>query len=120
MDTTMQGKELFEAHAAEWASDRGVDSPAGAPLEIAVAIGKRQIISDLRGGIVPHNVKSFSELHDHVDANYYGDAFDWPTMAADADDDDYQIAHSQFWNTVQSRLNDWITSGEMVQAFRNG
>jgi hypothetical protein len=31
-----------------------------------------EIITDMRNKIVPSTVRSFSELHDHVDANMYG------------------------------------------------
>lgn len=33
---------------------------------------KREILDDVRAGVVPKNIKSFSELHDYVDANCYG------------------------------------------------
>ena len=34
---------------------------------------KREIESDIAAGVIPANVATFSELHDHVDANEYGD-----------------------------------------------
>lgn len=33
---------------------------------------KAEILEDMEAGLVPTNVKSFSELHDHRDANCYG------------------------------------------------
>lgn len=33
---------------------------------------KSEILEDMEAGLVPTNVKSFSELHDHRDANCYG------------------------------------------------
>lgn len=33
---------------------------------------KTEIVEDMGSGRVPHSVRSFSELHDFVDANCYG------------------------------------------------
>jgi hypothetical protein len=42
----------------------------------AVARAKREILEDIECGLVPSGVASFSELHDFVDANWYGGAFE--------------------------------------------
>ena len=41
-------------------------------LDALVSIMKREILLDISDLRVPHNVASFSELHDYVDANCYG------------------------------------------------
>lgn len=45
-------------------------------MEISVAATvermKAEILADMEEGIVPEDVASFSDLHDHVDANEYG------------------------------------------------
>jgi hypothetical protein len=73
----------------------------------------------LRIGRVPPTVVSFAELHDHVDANGYGNAFDWPGRPSDLDDDTYQQRFVDFWNCVQDRLSEWIANGEMRETLRN-
>ena len=64
-------------------------------LESAVALGKRQIFFDIAAGFVPSTVKTFAELHDYRDANYYGGAFE---LGAPLPSDD-------FWNQVQDALD---------------
>jgi hypothetical protein len=67
-------------------------------LAATVELMKRQIAEDVRRGIVPATVSSYSELHDHVDANAYGDAFDMP----------FHPDRSDFWNTAQNTVNAWL------------
>jgi hypothetical protein len=56
---------------------------------------------------VPDTVKSFSELHNYVDANEYA-GFTNP---------DYQISHNYvFENIVQKELDNWIRSGGLKNA----
>jgi hypothetical protein len=59
-----------------------------------------EIEADIACGVVPATVGSFAELHDYVDANEYGGAFetDW----SDSD------AHCAFWSAVQSRVDSWL------------
>ncbi|MDZ4783394.1 MAG: hypothetical protein SGJ19_24370 [Planctomycetia bacterium] len=107
--------ELFLQHSCQWTSAMG--SPAEAdPLESAVARGKLQILRDVRRGDVPITATSFAQLHDYVDANYYGDGFNWPVLPSDLDDDAYEEAFTSFWNTVQHRLDAWIRTGQMRAA----
>lgn len=108
----MQGKELFEAHAKEWAGDYADSTP----LDTAVQVAKQQIIADVKAGTVPATVDSFAAMHDYVDANYYGGAFDWPVVASETDDEEYVSAHAAFWDEVQSQLHKWIASGDMRKA----
>jgi hypothetical protein len=112
----MDGRELFDKHAAEWLSGLGV-LPESDPMEEAISNAKSQILRDVRNGRVPPTVGSFADLHDHVDANWYGNAFDWPILPSETDDT-YQQIFADFWNYVQDRLSDWIANGEMREALR--
>ena len=74
-------------------------------MELAISEGKNQILRDVRFGTVPPTVRSFAHLHDHVDANGYGHAFDWPVLPSETDETHQQI-FANFWNCVQDRLSD--------------
>lgn len=66
--------------------DKALDAPEGEyddgpkvdeelePNERTELVGaiKAEVIRDAGNGVVPRTVKSFAELHDHVDANMYG------------------------------------------------
>lgn len=67
------------------------------------ARAKREISADIAAGHVPPTVRTFSELHDYVDANYYGGAFGWPL-------DDTEAA-CDFWNRVQDAVDEWLREG---------
>jgi hypothetical protein len=82
-------------------------------IEIATTWAKDQLSGDVNTGRVPLTVRSFSQLHDHVDANGYGGAFDWPCLPSEQRDDAYQQAFADFWNAVQGNVDRWIGSGEM-------
>jgi len=60
-------------------------------LEERTARAKREVLADVASGVVPATVQTFSELHDYVDANGYGGAFD----------DDAPGADSEIWNALQ-------------------
>jgi hypothetical protein len=111
----VEGKELFEKHAQDWLK---IVNATGQPLEVAIMRGKAQILADVRSGRVPKTVSSFGDLHDYVDANYYGNAFDWPALPSEIENDAYQQAHSDLWNGVQNSLSDWIVSGQMREDLR--
>lgn len=64
---------------------------------------KGEIMADVWAGRVPSSVGSFAELHDHVDANGYGGAFE-----GEWDGSDETVA---FWNHVQSDVDAWIKAG---------
>ncbi len=108
----MRGKELFAIHAMQWQAGFSTE---GQPVDAAIAAGKTQILADVRRGRVPKSVKSFSELHDYVDANYYGNGFDWPVLPSETEDDAYQQAFADFWNRVQDTLSEWVSSGQMLK-----
>jgi hypothetical protein len=62
---------------------------------------KREILYDVEVGIVPATCASFSELHDYVDANGYGGAFEC----------DFDPTETDFWNAVQDAVDLWIKAG---------
>lgn len=67
--------------------------------ELRIELGKQEILKDIKEGIVPNDVKSFSELHDYVDANYYGGFFD----------DNYEFSEDfKYENYIQGRLDEWL------------
>ena len=65
---------------------------------------KKEVLADVAAGVVPVTVASFSELHDYVDANGYGGAFE----------DDAPDTNDEMWDAVQCAIDDWIKSGEMA------
>lgn len=73
---------------------------------------KSEVLRDIASGRVPATVKSFSELHDYVDANYYGGAFGHPDSRVlppkyfDCSDE-----ACTFWNAVQDEVDAWIKRG---------
>jgi hypothetical protein len=81
-----------------------------AELAKRIELAKRQVIADVHAGHVPADVESFSRLHDHRDANYYGDAFesDAPSCTAAA----------EFWNNLQDAIDRWIKGGGLRKAIR--
>lgn len=58
-----------------------------------------EIIADVQIGVVPRSVRTFSELHNHVDANEYGGA---------TDDAHPHCADIDHWGRVQARVNAWL------------
>src|SRR5688500_4628786 len=107
----MEGIDRFNALLAQWLAELG--EPPGDPVATAVTRAKKEILYDVTAGTVPRSVKSFADLHDYVDANGYGDAFSWPDLPSEAEDDAYVTAHCNFWNAVQDKLHEWIASGQM-------
>jgi len=71
-------------------------------VKVAAQRGMAEILDDVRLGVVPPTVESFSELHDYVDANVYGGLCD----EEDVDIDDA--------NAVQDILDPWIREGGLV------
>ncbi|MCL5745317.1 MAG: hypothetical protein M1541_15555 [Acidobacteria bacterium] len=67
---------------------------------------KREVLADVAAGIVPVTIASFSQLHDYVDANGYGGAFE----------DDAPDASDESWDALQCAVDGWIKSGEMARA----
>lgn len=79
----------------------------------AVTRGKREVLEDVVAGRVPSTVKSYSELHDYVDANEYGGAcsdFAGEFAIEPANDEEAQ-KQWDYWNAVQGALDEWIKAG---------
>lgn len=95
-DTNGEALELYQG-----------DSEADLQLAIVLARAKWEIRRDIKAGYLPVHPKDFSELHNHVDANGYGGAFDGdaPHMDSTLDVD------SVFWDAVQSQIDQWIKAG---------
>jgi cell division inhibitor SulA len=69
-----------------------------------VALASTQILSDIEAGMIPECVSSFSELHDYVDANTYGD----PLVA------ELEKAGERWLDIVlpvQNLLDQWLSAG---------
>lgn len=73
---------------------------------LTVEQSKREILRDIKRGIIPPTVATYSELHDYVDANLYGGAEDcWWEGCTDNDE------FCAFWNQVQRRVDLWLRNG---------
>lgn len=87
-------------------------------LEVTVERMKREVKEDVAAGRVPADVGSFSELHDHVDANEYGgfcedelaDAWIEHFGGRDADEG-MPDAFIAFMNDAQNAVDAWIKEG---------
>jgi len=63
---------------------------------------KKEIEEDIKTKLVPSTIDRFEDLHDYVDANYYGGLFD----------EDYKISENyEFENKLQTALNEWLLNG---------
>src|SRR5438874_1072359 len=95
-DTIMtDSKEQFRQDMIRWleSQDRNGDfsdseaaAQGGRPITVEDGIthatewAMGDVTVDVKAGRVPITVRSFSQLHDYVDANGYGGAFDWPCL----------------------------------------
>ena len=70
-------------------------------LHAVVERAKKEVLAHVAAGIVPRTCASFSELHDYVDANGYGGAFERP----------FDNNETDFWNAVQDTVDRWIKAG---------
>ena len=86
-------------------SPRGPDFSAD-ELRAIVERAKREILAHVAAGIVPRTCASFSELHDYVDANGYGGAFERP----------FDNNETDFWNAVQDTVDRWIKEGGLQES----
>ena len=79
---------------------------------------KAEIMTDMALGIVPKTCKSFAELHDYVDANYYGGfyhngylekLFGFDGFASDdACPEDLKGLMWSFVNDAQNEVSRWL------------
>jgi hypothetical protein len=115
--------ELFRQHLIEFMesvdhngvwSDEDCEAEEMVPLSPGAAIpivtrwAIEEVQADINAGIVPKDVRTFASLHNHVDANKYGGAFDWPALVGDISDEAYLQAHCEFWNDVQAGVDRWL------------
>ena len=75
--------------------------PPWTTLDQAIERSKSEILGDIAEGIIPATCASYSELHDYVDANGYGGAFEH----------DFDNEETDFWNAVQDAVDAWIKAG---------
>lgn len=89
-------------------------------FDARVKLAKTQILNDVAAGVIPRTVKSFSELHDYVDANDYADFTVDGVFDAMKDkygpDDAPDEGFVGFMNKVQTAVDEWIKSGELAKA----
>ncbi len=78
-------------------------------LAECIQIAKDEVIADIINGDVPKSVKSFSELHDYVDANTYGTICEDECRAKFETSDEWFA----FGDEVFSAIDAWIKSGEL-------
>jgi hypothetical protein len=89
------------------------EAPVKALFDEAVARAKREVLEDVRTGRVPRDVKDFSELHDHVDANEYGGGCEegGPACLFRVQRLVGEDAAADFFNELQDELDGWIKGG---------
>ncbi|CAM3373235.1 MULTISPECIES: hypothetical protein [Cupriavidus] len=80
----------------------------------AIELGKAQIRQEIASGRIPPTVKTFSALHDYVDANEFGglcaDDGDLPRLFPRVTESDAE-AFCEAANQVQQALDTWLASG---------
>ncbi len=96
----------------------------GGPAHLARVIGiaKQEIIRDVLHGYVPFDVPDFAALHDHRDANCYGD-LDNECEVAERDGqwpESEDLKCTAFWNDLQDALDAWIKDGGLRRESEHG
>ncbi|WP_232232654.1 hypothetical protein [Cupriavidus sp. amp6] len=80
----------------------------------AIELGKAQIQQEIASGRIPLTVKTYSALHDYVDANEFGglcaDDGDLPHLFPRATERDAEV-FCEAANRVQQALETWLASG---------
>lgn len=92
----------------EFFTSRGWHADAKLAECQCVAAAQQQIRADISAGVVPSSVRSFAQLHNHVDANGYGWGFDLPFPLEDGPARDQFFALAE---RVQHALDIWLRSG---------
>lgn len=87
---------------AEWANE----------LEERTERAKAEILADIERGIMPADVATFADLHDHVDANEYGGLCEEPFYSLIRDEeDDPSEASWAFGVLLQDAVDGWLRGG---------
>jgi hypothetical protein len=75
----------------------------GDTVKLHAAIAREQILDDIAAGVVPDTVTCFADLHDHVDANEYGDTDSIEAVSGDQ--------HVLIVNRMQDSVDRWLRDG---------
>lgn len=81
---------------------------------------KVEILADIRAGVVPPSVKSYSDLHDYVDANCYGGSealLDELHAAAPDNDEGHTQALNELcdlMNAAMEIVSKWLETGAVI------
>jgi DNA-binding transcriptional ArsR family regulator len=94
--------------------------------ELTEAI-KQEVLQLMRAGAIPVSVRTFSELHDHCDANCLGglcknEVFDaiWRSFAPIDTPTGMPDGMVNLINGAQDAVNAWLASGEAQAALDSG
>lgn len=97
--------------------------PTFQTLEQTVARIKREVIDDVKNGLVPINAESFGEIHDFRDANTYGGLCDDKVtdpiiehLGGRPSDGSLPDKFMDYLNDAQSTIDTWIRDGMLVVA----
>ena len=101
VDETVSGKARIECSVQLNPCRQILITPMWTTFEQAIERSKLEILGDVAEGTVPPTCASYSELHDYVDANGYGGAFEH----------DFENEETDFWNAVQDAVDVWIKAG---------
>lgn len=82
-------------------------------LRDRIDTAKAQIMRDVLAGHVPADVADFSALHNHVDANYYGNLFNPGTYGESAPWEEGKEELPDVINPLQNDVDQWIRSGAL-------
>jgi len=78
-------------------------------FDVIFVQAKKEILHDIEIGVIPKSIKSFSDLHDFVDANYYGGFCD----------ENYKASKDfEFEDKIQTKLDEWIKSDYFKNQFK--
>lgn len=90
-------------------------------LDERIALAKSQILSDVADdsltltdvhGVVSVGPQSFADLHDYVDANFYGHTVpEWEGESEGSDDCHIDV---EMWEALQATLDVWIKGGGLA------
>lgn len=76
-------------------------------IDLSVEEAKKEILDDIRDGVVPNDIRTFSALHDYVDANCYGRLCDEDWIERDGTGDMTEATMNAA-NEVQQRIERWL------------
>ena len=83
----------------------------------SVARMKQEILAHIADGTVLSTITTFSELHDHVDANEYGGfCIDEVNAAIEAEYSNEHSSSVDYFNTCQNEVDQWLYRGRVEVA----